>query len=127
MEHTVGKALLYAVFTKFLLPLPGRLQHLVSRSFGLPAQHTVSLVDIAPDLFDVALATRGIGPVDFDTGGTLEALNAIRAGVSQKEILAGVRSAVDAFVKEAPQFDDLTMLGLKYFGPKTSSESEMTL
>ena len=63
----------------------------------------------------------------FGTDRTLEALNAIRAGVSQKEILAGVRSAVDAFVKEAPQFDDLTMLGLKYFGPKTSSESEMTL
>jgi len=62
----------------------------------------------------------------FGTDRTLEALNAIRAGVSQKEILAGVRSAVDAFVKEAPQFDDLTMLGLKYFGPKTSSESEMT-
>ena len=63
----------------------------------------------------------------FGTDRTLEALNAIQAGVSQKEILAGVRSAVDAFVKEAPQFDDLTMLGLKYFGPKTSSESEMTL
>ena len=63
----------------------------------------------------------------FGTDRTLEALNAIRAGVSQKEILAGVRSAVDAFVKEAPQFDDLTMLGLKYFGPKTSSESEMTV
>ena len=63
----------------------------------------------------------------FGTDRTLEALNSIQAGVSQKEILAGVRSAVDAFVKEAPQFDDLTMLGLKYFGPKTSSESEMTL
>ncbi len=62
----------------------------------------------------------------FGTDRTLEALNAIPDGVSQKEILAGVRSAVDAFVKEAPQFDDLTMLGLKYFGPKTSSESEMT-
>ncbi len=63
----------------------------------------------------------------FGTDRTLEALNAIQSGVSQKEILAGVRSAVDDFVKEAPQFDDLTMLGLKYFGPKTSSESEMTL
>jgi|GEM_PF-4664826 len=63
----------------------------------------------------------------FGTDRTLNALNAIPDGVSQKEILAGVRSAVDAFVKEAPQFDDLTMLGLKYFGPKTSSESEMTL
>ena len=53
----------------------------------------------------------------FGTDRTLEALNAIPDGASQKEILAGVRTAVDAFVKEAPQFDDLTMLGLKYFGP----------
>ena len=60
----------------------------------------------------------------FGTDRTLEALNAIRAGVSQKEILAGVRSAVDAFVKEAPQFDDLTMLGLKYFGPKKNDAAE---
>ena len=25
---------------------------------------------------------------------------------------------IDAFVKEAPQFDDLTMLGLRYNGPE---------
>ena len=60
----------------------------------------------------------------FGTDRTLEALNAIPRGVSQKEILAGVRTAVDAFVKEAPQFDDLTMLGLKYYGPSIPSESE---
>ena len=60
----------------------------------------------------------------FGTDRTLEALNAIPSGVSQKEILAGVRTAVDAFVKEAPQFDDLTMLGLKYYGPSIPSESE---
>ena len=53
----------------------------------------------------------------FGTDRTIEALNAIPAGASQKEILAGVRAAVDAFVKEAPQFDDLTMVGLKYNGP----------
>ena len=53
----------------------------------------------------------------FGTERTLDALNAIPKGASQKEILAGVRAAVDAFVKEAPQFDDLTMVGLKYNGP----------
>jgi sigma-B regulation protein RsbU (phosphoserine phosphatase) len=53
----------------------------------------------------------------FGTDRTVEALNAIPEGASQKEILAGVRTAVDAFVKEAPQFDDLTMVGLKYNGP----------
>ena len=30
--------------------------------------------------------------------------------------LKKVRASVDAFVKEAPQFDDLTMLCLRYFG-----------
>ena len=53
----------------------------------------------------------------FGTDRTVEALNAIPTGASQKDILAGVRAAVDAFVKEAPQFDDLTMLGLRYNGP----------
>lgn len=60
----------------------------------------------------------------FGTDRTVDALNAIPEGVSQKEILAGVRTAVDAFVKEAPQFDDLTMVGLKYFGPQANTETE---
>ena len=38
----------------------------------------------------------------FGTDRTLEALNAIPAGVSQKEVLLAVRNAVDDFVKEAP-------------------------
>ena len=42
----------------------------------------------------------------------------------QKDVLAGVRAAVDAFVKEAPQFDDLTMLGLKYNGPEDTAGTE---
>ena len=60
----------------------------------------------------------------FGTDRTLEALNAIPAGVSQKEVLLAVRNAVDAFVKEAPQFDDLTMLGLTYFGPEGRAEEK---
>ena len=35
---------------------------------------------------------------------------------SPKEMLANVKASVDEFVGEAPQFDDITMLGLKYFG-----------
>ena len=58
----------------------------------------------------------------FGTDRTLEALNALPEGISQQEVLTGVRTAVDAFVKEAPQFDDLTMLGLKYFGPGEKQE-----
>ncbi len=60
----------------------------------------------------------------FGTGRTVEALNAIPAGASQKEVLSGVRAAVDAFVKEAPQFDDLTMVGLKYNGPRENTQTE---
>ena len=54
----------------------------------------------------------------FGTERTLDALNALPKDYTQKEVLDGVRKAVDAFVKEAPQFDDLTMLGIKYYGPE---------
>ena len=37
-----------------------------------------------------------------------------------KDILTHVESSVKAFVKEAPQFDDLTMLCLEYHGPKVA-------
>ena len=45
------------------------------------------------------------------------ALNTCADG-SPEEILGGVRSAVDAFVGDAEQFDDLTMLCLTYKGPQ---------
>ena len=48
----------------------------------------------------------------------------IPGDASQKDVLAGVRAAVDTFVKEAPQFDDLTMLGLKYNGPVENAVAE---
>lgn len=51
----------------------------------------------------------------FGTDRMLEALNLNPDG-SCREILDNVRSAVDGFVKEAPQFDDLTMLCLQYYG-----------
>ena len=54
----------------------------------------------------------------FGTERMLEALNAA-PDASPKDVLAGVRSAVDGFVKDAEQFDDLTMLCVEYRGPKT--------
>lgn len=60
----------------------------------------------------------------FGTDRALEALNAVPKSASQKEVLEGVRAAVDAFVKEAPQFDDLTMVGLKYYGPQDNTAAE---
>ena len=62
----------------------------------------------------------------FGTERTVDALNSIPAGASQKDVLSGVRAAVDAFVKDAPQFDDLTMLGLRYNGPKKIDATEDT-
>ncbi len=44
------------------------------------------------------------------------ALNACGNG-SPEEILGRVRSAVDAFVGDAEQFDDLTMMCMEYKGP----------
>ena len=53
----------------------------------------------------------------FGTERTLDTLNAVSAGAAtQQDILKAVRAAVDDFVKETPQFDDITMVGLKYFG-----------
>lgn len=59
----------------------------------------------------------------FGTNRTVEALNATSKYASQEEVLNNVKVAVDAFVKDAPQFDDLTMLGLRYNGA-TSKEKK---
>lgn len=51
----------------------------------------------------------------FGTDRMLEALNTVTDAVPEST-LKTVRAAVDEFVKDAPQFDDLTMLCIKYFG-----------
>ena len=51
----------------------------------------------------------------FGTERMMEALNR-EPERRPEEILAGVRAAVDAFVGEAEQFDDLTMLCVEYRG-----------
>ena len=51
----------------------------------------------------------------FGTERTLDALNE-HPDAAREELLKNVRAAVDAFVKEAPQFDDLTMLAIKFNG-----------
>lgn len=35
---------------------------------------------------------------------------------NQEQVLKGLRAEIDEFVGETPQFDDITMLGLKYYG-----------
>jgi sigma-B regulation protein RsbU (phosphoserine phosphatase) len=51
----------------------------------------------------------------------VDALNA-DADRNPQELLHGVTEAVAAFVGDAPQFDDLTMLSLVYFGKKGGPE-----
>jgi sigma-B regulation protein RsbU (phosphoserine phosphatase) len=51
----------------------------------------------------------------FGTERMLEALNA-EPGAAPERILGNVRAAVDVFVAEAEQFDDLTMLCMEYKG-----------
>ena len=53
----------------------------------------------------------------FGTERMLEALNN-EPGAAPEQILQGVREAVDGFVSDAEQFDDLTMLCVEYKGRK---------
>ena len=55
----------------------------------------------------------------FGTGRMIDALNE-RKDDSPTKVLEGVRRAVDDFVKESEQFDDLTMLCLVYRGPEAA-------
>jgi hypothetical protein len=51
----------------------------------------------------------------FGTERMIDALN-VDPDASPQEILRNVRASVDGFVKEAEQFDDLTMLCVEYRG-----------
>ena len=51
----------------------------------------------------------------YGTERMLEALNS-DPNAEPGELLQNVRNSVDDFVDEAPQFDDLTMLCMKYNG-----------
>ncbi len=51
----------------------------------------------------------------FGADRVLEALNE-KKEATPEQILAQMRTAVDGFVKDAEQFDDLTMLCLEYRG-----------
>ena len=51
----------------------------------------------------------------------LEALNA-DPDAHPQQVLSQVRRAVDDFVKDAEQFDDLTMLCMQYTGPRTGGD-----
>lgn len=58
----------------------------------------------------------------FGNDRMLEALNA-DSEAPAKEILGNVRKALNDFVKDAEQFDDVTMLCLDYYGPVKTAEN----
>lgn len=59
----------------------------------------------------------------FGTDRMLEALN-VEPDAEPTVLLKNVKEHVDRFVGEAPQFDDLTMLCLKYFGKASEQTSK---
>lgn len=62
----------------------------------------------------VAEATNSSNEL-FGTGRMLDALNREK-GLEGQKLLEHVRGEIDAFVGEAPQFDDITMLTMTYHG-----------
>ena len=61
----------------------------------------------------------------FGTDRMLEALNR-DPDASPRQLLANVQAAIDAFVGDAPQFDDITMLSMYYYGPEEKTGKELT-
>lgn len=61
----------------------------------------------------------------FGTERMLEALNQ-QPDATPEELMRNVRKAVDGFVKDAEQFDDLTMLSIKYKGKKNNGGNNGT-
>ena len=57
----------------------------------------------------------------FGVDRMLDALNGAKDGTTV-DVLKSVRASVDGFVKNAEQFDDLTMMCLNYAGPAREDE-----
>ncbi len=62
----------------------------------------------------------------FGTQRLLDALNEAR-GAAADEVLKNVSRRIDDFVDGAPQFDDITMLCLKYFGGEGVQDGQLTV
>ena len=74
-----------------------------------PGDKLFVYTDGVPEAMDKDLAL-------FGTGRMIDALNR-DPDASPMQMLRNVRNAVDDFVMDAEQFDDLTMLGFEYRGP----------
>lgn len=70
----------------------------------------------------VAEATNGREEL-FGTERMLDALNRLSDG-GPADLLPHVKAEIDRFVGDTPQFDDITMLGLRYLGPAGGKEGD---
>ena len=59
----------------------------------------------------------------FGTARMLEALNS-KADANPEETIENVMNGIHGFVADAEQFDDITMLSLKYLGPQNNSRKK---
>ncbi len=58
----------------------------------------------------------------FGTDRMLAALNS-EPDATPEKLIGNVRREIDAFVREAPQFDDITMMSVRYWGPMDGKEA----
>lgn len=87
------------------------------------AEFTLNRGDILYIYTDgVAEATNSAEEL-YGTDRMIDALNK-KADAPINEILAEVKKDVDNFTGDAPQFDDITMLGLRYFGQEVNKMVE---
>ncbi len=68
-----------------------------------------------------AVALENVNNELFGNDRMLDALN-VHPDAQPEEVLSNVMKGIDAFVAGAEQFDDITMLCLKYNGPAASGE-----
>ena len=93
----------------------GGMEGMKYREYELQLRPGASLFLYTDGVPEATDAANGL----FGTDRMLQALNADPAAPPQA-VMQNVRDAVDAFVKEAEQFDDLTMLCLEYKGPQNA-------
>lgn len=97
---------------------------------GMPGiKYKMQSVDLQPG-DTIFLYTDGVTEscnVDEKFFGDARLLESLRksAGEPTKNLCTFVKSRIDGFVGEAPQFDDITMLALKYVGQKEEKKSNM--
>ena len=74
-----------------------------------PGDSLFVYTDGAPEAMD-------IDKKQFTTGRIVDTLNTLNSD-DPEQMIHAVTDAIAAFVKEAPQFDDTTMLAISYYGP----------